>query len=329
MLKFIIKRILLLIPIMIGVITVIFILRALTPGDPIDHLAPSHSATEEQREAIRAELGLDKPLIVQYFSYLKGVFTGDFGISYQTKQPITQELMARLPTSLIICFGSVVLGLLLGVPLGVISAVKQYSWTDSVILFLSILTASTPGFVLALGFIAAFAVALHWLPAVGVATPLGYIMPVATIMLASLAQYTRITRSSMLEIIRQDYINTARAKGQTEGTITVKHALRNALIPVVQAAGNQLGIQLGGAFIVEAVFGVPGIGKYIADSITVRDFPVIQGGVIVLALVCTIFNLLVDVVFVIVDPRLKTSILGTSIKIKKKRAKVGEQKALS
>lgn len=327
MLKFIVRRVLLLIPIMIGVITLIFLLRALTPGDPLDHIAPPSSATEEQREAIRADLGLDKPLIIQYFNYIKGVFTGDFGISYQTKQPIVNELMARLPTSLIICFGSVILGVLLGVPLGVVSAVKQYTWKDSVILFFSILTASTPGFVMGLGFIFIFAVSLHWLPAAGVASPLGYIMPIATIMLTSLAQYTRITRSSMLEVIRQDYIYTARAKGQKESVITVKHGLRNALIPVVQAAGNQLGAQLGGAFIIEAVFGVPGLGKYIADSITVRDFPVIQGGVILLALTCTVFNLLVDVAFVVVDPRLKTSVIGASKK--KRRKKAEKSQALS
>ena len=308
MVRFIIRRILSVIPVMFGVIVIVFVLRTVTPGDPVDQIAPTNSFTEEQREEVREELGLNKPMPVQFLNYVVGVVTGDLGESYITREPVLESMLRRLPVSLTICLGAVAIGLVIGVPLGVISAIKQYTWVDSSLLFLSILAASTPGFVLGLCLITVFAVNLHWLPAVGIASPLGYIMPMFTIAVVTLSQFTRIIRSSMLEVIRQDYIYTARAKGQTERVITTRHALRNALIPVAAAAGNQINIQLGGGFIVEAVFGIPGIGKFMADSIAVRDFPVIQGGVIVLAFMFTIINLLIDLCFVAIDPRLKTSI---------------------
>jgi peptide/nickel transport system permease protein len=296
------------IPIMLGVSIIIFILKTVTPGDPVDGLLPE-TATEEQRQEKRIELGLDKPVLVQFLNYVTGVARGDLGVSYRTKRPITEELLQRLPTSLKICFGAVFIGLLLGVPLGIVSALKHYSWLDSVVLVFSMIAASTPGFCLALVLIVIFAVNLDWLPAVGIMSPLGYILPMTTIGISSLSQYTRITRSSMLEVIRQDYIRTARAKGQTETAITFGHALRNAFIPVAAAIGNQVGHQLGGALIVETVFGVPGVGKYIADAISSRNYPAVQGGVLMLAALFTIVNLLVDVSFVLINPRLRTSML--------------------
>jgi len=302
---------------MLGVTLIIFALRVITPGDPLDQIMPSATTTEEQRDAMRAQLGLDQPIPIQFIRYVKGVFTGDFGKSYQTRQPITDTLLVRLPVSLLISCGSVILGLLIGIPLGVISSNRQYSWVDSVVLFFSTIANATPGFVLALTMIAVFSVKLGWLPAVGITNPLGYIMPMVTIAVSTSSQYTRITRSSMLEVIRQDYIRTARAKGQAKITITMRHSLRNALIPVAAAAGSQLNIQLGGAFIIETVFGVPGIGKYIADSIAVRDFPVIQGGVILLAFVLTIMNLIIDLSFIVINPRLKTSVISGRTRMRK------------
>ena len=318
MLGFILRRILFVIPIMFGVTVIIFTLRALTPGDPVDQLRPPGIATEQQREEMRHQLGLDRPLPIQFVRYVAGVFTGDLGISFQTLQPVLPELLRRLPVSLSISFGGVAIGVMIGIPLGILSALKQYTWADSSILFVTILAASTPGFVLGLILIMIFAVNLRWLPAVGIANPLGYIMPIATIAVGTLSQYTRISRSSMLEVVRQDYIRTARAKGQTELAITMRHAIRNAVIPVVAAAGVTMSIQLGGAFIVESVFGVPGIGRYMADSISIRDFPVIQGGVVLLAFMFTIINLLIDLVFIAINPRLKTSIINIA---RKKKAK--------
>ena len=310
MLKFIAKRVLFLIPIMLGVMVIVFVIRAITPGNPVDSLL-SEDATEEQRAELTAELGLDQPLPVQFVRYVGDAITGDLGTSYTTKQPVLQELLTRLPISLIVCFGAVAIGVLLGVPLGTISAVKQYSWTDSVVRILSMVFAATPQFCLGLVLIMVFSVQLHWLPSVGLSGPASFILPMATIGLSSLAQYTRITRSSMLEVIRQDYIRTARAKGQTEFAITTRHALRNAFIPIMSQIGNQVGHQLGGALIVENVFGMPGVGKYIGDAITARNFPAIQGGVLMLALIFTIVNLLVDLSFAFINPRLKSSIMNS------------------
>ena len=309
MFRYILKRILFLIPIMLGVVIIVFCIRAITPGDPIDNLL-SEDATEEQRQELREELGLDKSLPEQFVIYVKDVVTGDLGTSYTTKQPVLTELLNRLPVSLTVCFGAVAIGVMIGVPLGTISALKQYSWTDSIIRILSMVAAATPQFCLGLGLIMIFSVKLHWLPSVGLTGPASFILPMASVGLTSLAQYTRITRSSMLEVIRQDYIRTARAKGQSESAITIHHALRNAFIPIMAQIGNQVGHQLGGALIVETVFGMPGVGKYIGDAITARNFPAIQGGVLFLAFIFTIVNLLVDISFVFINPRLKSSIIS-------------------
>ena len=322
MFRYIVKRVLFLIPIMVGVIVIVFCIRAITPGDPIDNLL-SEDATEEQRQELREELGLGRPLPEQFVIYIKDVVTGDLGTSYTTKQPVLEELLTRLPVSLIVCFGAVAIGVIIGVPLGTISAVKQYSWTDSIIRVLSMIAAATPQFCLGLVLIMVFSVKLHLLPSVGLTGPASFILPMASVGLTSLAQYTRITRSSMLEVIRQDYIRTARAKGQSEGAITVHHALRNAFIPIMAQIGNQVGHQLGGALIVETVFGMPGIGKYIGDAITARNFPAIQGGVLFLAFMFTLVNLLVDISFVFINPRLKSSILdGNRGRTKGKRRKL-------
>jgi peptide/nickel transport system permease protein len=204
----------------------------------------------------------------------------------------------------------VAIGVILGVPLGIFSALRQYSWLDSVILVLSMIFAACPGFVLALLLISEFSVKLGWFPAVGLPNALGYVLPMVTIALGSLSRYTRITRSSFLEVIRQDYIRTARAKGQNERNIIWKHAFRNAAIPIASSIGVQIGNQLGGALIVETVFGIPGVGKYIGDAITSRNFPAIQGGVLFLAFVFTVVNLLVDISFIYINPRLKSGILS-------------------
>lgn len=317
MAKYIVKRLLMMIPIMLGVVAIVFLLRAVTPGDPVDSLL-NENATEEQRQQKREELGLDKPLIVQFVIYVKDVITGDLGTSYITHEPILSEIVRRFPTTLIVCFGAVFIGLLLGIPLGTVSALKQYSWVDSVILVLSMIAAATPGFCLGFVLITIFSVELKILPAVGISSALGYILPMATIGLSSTSNYTRITRSSMLEVIRQDYIRTARAKGQSEGAITIRHALRNACIPIAASVGNQVGHQLGGALIVETVFGIPGIGKYIGDAIAARNFPAIQGGVLFLAFIFTIVNLLVDLSFVAINPRLKTAVISGKGKISRK-----------
>lgn len=308
MLQYIFKRILWLIPIMFGVLVISFVLRAITPGNPVDQIL-GDTATQEQRLELEHELGLDRPLPEQFVRYVLGAVKGDFGKSYITNAPVMDEILQRLPTTVIICFGAVFIGLLLGVPLGVLSAQKQYTWIDSTILVLSMVLRSIPGFCFALMVILLFAVKLQLLPAFGITDPRGYILPMVTIGLGSMANYTRITRTSMLEVIRQDYVRTARAKGQKEKVIIWGHELRNAAIPIAASVGVQMGNQLGGALVIETVFGIPGIGKYLGDAVAARNYTAIQGGVVFLAFIFCIVNLLVDISFTVINPRLKSTII--------------------
>ncbi len=322
MLKYIIKRILFLIPILLGVSMIIFILKTITPGDPARQIL-GNSATEEQVQEKREELGLNDPVYVQYFNYIKGIVTElDFGDSYRTGAPVLEEIAPRLITSAKITFGAVLIGAAIGILLGIISALRKYTWVDSLVLVISMFFQSVPEFVVALVLIMVFAVNLHLLPANGIDTWQGYIMPMMCIALSSVANYTRLTRSSMLEVLGEDYIRTARAKGQTEGNITYHHALRNAMIPVAQSIGTNLANSIGGGMVLETVFGVPGVGKYIVDSITQRNYPSVLGGAIIIAVVLTIINLIVDISFVLIDPRLKTTIIlgGKTKKIKNAKA---------
>ena len=320
MLKYIIKRILLLIPILLGVSAIIFILKTVTPGDPARQIL-GNSATEEQVQEKREELGLNDPVIVQYVRYIKNIVTkGDFGDSYRTGEPVLSEILPRLRTSGIITIGAVAIGAIIGIILGIISALKKYTWVDSLVLVISMFFQSVPEFVVALVLIRIFAVNLHLLPATGITSAKGFILPMLCIGLSSVASYTRITRSSMLEVLGEDYIRTARAKGQTENNITYHHALRNAMIPVAQSIGTSLGNSIGGGMVIETVFGVPGVGKYIVDSITQRNYPSVLGGALIIAIVLTLINLIVDISFVLIDPRLKTTIIASGSKKPKAKA---------
>ena len=320
MLKYIIKRILLLIPILLGVSAIIFILKTVTPGDPARQIL-GNSATEEQVQEKREELGLNDPVIVQYVRYIKNIVTkGDFGDSYRTGEPVLSEILPRLRTSGIITIGAVAIGAIIGIILGIISALKKYTWVDSLVLVISMFFQSVPEFVVALVLIMTRAVNLHLLPATGITSAKGFILPMLCIGLSSVASYTRITRSSMLEVLGEDYIRTARAKGQTENNITYHHALRNAMIPVAQSIGTSLGNSIGGGMVIETVFGVPGVGNYIVDSITQRNYPAVLGGALIIAIVLTLINLIVDISFVLIDPRLKTTIIASGSKKPKAKA---------
>lgn len=319
MLRYIIKRLLLLIPIILGVSAIIFLLKTFTPGDPARQIL-GNDATEEQVQAKREELGLNDPVIVQYVRYIAGVVHGDFGESYRTGEPVLSEIGPRLMTSAKITLGAVALGAVIGVLLGIISALKKYTWIDSLVLVISMFFQSVPEFVVALVLIMIFAVNLHILPSSGIDDPRGYIMPMLCVGLSSVASYTRITRSSMLEVLGEDYIRTARAKGQTENNITFHHALRNAMIPVAQSVGTSLGNSIGGGMVLETVFGVPGVGAYIVNAITQRNYPSVLGGALIIAIVLTVINLLVDISFVLIDPRLKTTIISGGQKKAPKKA---------
>lgn len=320
MIRYIFKRILYLIPVMFGVIVLVFLMKMVMPGDPVMELLPA-SATEEEREEMREELGLNDPIYEQFGKYVWGIVTrGDLGISYKTKQPVMDELLQRFPKTLVIALVSMALNLIVAVPLGILAAVKQYSWVDNVVVLLSIVGASLPSFWLALMMIMLFAVKLGWLPAMYNGTVSGYIMPVIAVSIGCISATVRGIRTNMLETIRQDYVRTARAKGQKESIVIVKHAFRNTLVPVVASIGSGLGMLLGGSLIVETVFAVPGIGKYVTDAVSQRNFPAVQGGVIMLALIYAIINIVVDICYTIVDPRLKTAFITSK---KRKRVKQG------
>ncbi|HPF54769.1 MAG TPA: ABC transporter permease [Eubacteriales bacterium] len=310
MTRYILKRLLWLIPVIIGVITIVFAITVLTPGDPAASLLDKN-ATQEQIDEVHHRLGLDKPVIERWFNYVIGVFTRfDLGTSYTTLQPVRNEVLAKLPYTLALAVASTALGVLFGIPLGVWSALKQYTFADGAILFFSVLFVSMPNFWLSMLMVSLFAVQLGWLPSFGVQTLSGWVMPVAVATIGSMAGIIRITRSSMLEVMRADYIRTARAKGQTEGKIVIHHMMRNAMIPVATSVGSGLGNALGGNMTIEAVFSLPGIGYYIVNMIGSRNYPGMLGGILVTAIMFTIVNLLVDIAYVIIDPRLKSQITG-------------------
>ena len=309
MFRYIIKRLLMTIPVVLGVMLIIFSFESFSDDDPVLQILGSGS-TEEQREAKREELGLNDPIIIQYGRYVwQFVTTGSLGTSYKSNQPITGELMARFPVTIKLALLAVGVGILVGIPLGVWSAVKQYTAADSIIVTISVLLESMPNFWFALLMISWFSIKLKLLPASYNGTPGSWVLPIIVVACMSIAQIVRVTRSSMLETIRQDYVRTARAKGQSEYNIVVHHVLRNSMIPILTAIGNTIGMQLGGALIVESIFGMPGIGKYAVDAISARNYPAVLGSVVVLAITFTIVNLITDLTYALVDPKVKTSLI--------------------
>lgn len=316
MIRYILKRLLQLIPVFVGVVTIVFFLSQMMPGDPARMVAGEH-ASMEAVEAIRVELGLDKPVGIQYLNYLKNLFLkGDMGISWKSKQPVTQEVFERMPKTLILAGVSIVIAAGLGIPLGIFAAVWQNSPIDYLASGLSFIGVSMPNFWQGLMMILVFSVTLGWFPSSGSYGPEYWVLPSLTVGTSTMATITRTTRSSMLEVIRADYIRTARAKGQTEYKVICKHALSNALIPIVTIVGLEFGALLGGAVLTESVFAIPGIGKFMVDAITNRNYPVIMGGVAMLAIFSSVCNLLVDILYAYIDPRMKSQYTS-----KKKRRK--------
>lgn len=303
--RYIYKRLLLMIPVVIMVAVLIFTIMYFTPGDPaIIILGPN--ASLEQLAAKRAELGIDQPYLVQLWNYLKNVFIRfDFGNSFINGRSVSSQIMERFPRTLMIAALSVLLSIVAGVPLGIVASVHQYTWKDNASMFAALIAASMPGFWIAQMMSLLFALKLGWLPATGIDSWKCCILPVVANAIGGIASMARQTRSSMLEVIREDYITTARAKGQIERKVIYHHALRNALIPIVTCAGGAFGFQLGGALVVETVFSIPGLGKYMMDAINQRDYPSIRGTVIFLAIAFSIVMLAVDIMYAFIDPRIK------------------------
>ena len=297
------------IPVLLGVIFIVFAIMSLTPGDPA-RLILGPEAEQEAVLMLREELRLDYPMIVQFFYYITDIiFRFDFGYSYRTRLPVFYEILARFPYTLILAFVSVFVASLIGIPLGMLSAVKQHSILADVIpRIVSIFLAAVPGFWLGMMFILLFALTLDWLPSSGIGTWQHYILPVTAISLPSAAFLLRISRATMLETIRQDYIRTARAKGASEKRVIFKHALNNALLPVVNTLGGTLGMMLGGSIIAESVFAVPGLGLMMMSAIRVQDIPMVMAGTVFLSIIFCVVILITDLAFGIVDPRVRERI---------------------
>lgn len=329
MLKYIIKRALWCIPVLLGTIFIVFAInRLVDTGDPVSAMLGSNY-TQEQYDEKAAELGLDKPFFTQFFYYIKDlVLEGDMGVSYITKRPVSQEIVERFPVTFKLALVSIVIAVVLGIPFGIISATKQYSAADYSVTTLSLILAGMPGFWLALMLVLLFSLQVKWFPASGLGTIKHWVLPALASGLSFIATITRMTRSSMLDVVRQDYIRTARAKGLSEGKVITGHALKNALIPIITTIGFQFGILVSGSVIVETIFSFPGLGTLMLNAITNRDYPVIQGCVIVLATLICVINLIVDIAYGLVDPRIMAQITGgKKKKHRKKEALSGKEAA--
>jgi peptide/nickel transport system permease protein len=334
MLKYVAKRILMVIPVMIGVSIIVFCLMRVFSPDPAPIVLGQH-ATQEQMQAWRDRNGLDGPIVGQYLTYVKDAVHGDLGVSYYTNTPVSKEIGARFPATIELAVAAILFASIVGVFLGVVAAVKKNSILDAGGTIIALVGVSIPIFWLGILFIMFFAGYLHVLPSGGRINVLlepahvtGFymidalfegnwdafrdagihiILPALTLGMYSMAIITRMTRSTMLEILNQDYVRTARAKGISEGKVVGKHALRNSLIPVVTVIGLQFGALLGGALLTESVFSWPGIGKYTVDCILKSDFPVVQGIVLLVAVVFVTVNLGADLAYAFLDPRIKYS----------------------
>ena len=304
--KFIAKRLLAMIPVLIGITFIIYTILALTPGDPAVAIL-GETATQEQIEELREEMGLNDFFVIRYFKYIFNAVRGDFGTSYRTGLSVVSELMARLPYTFILAFFGVGLATIIGVPIGIVSAVKQYTLTDNVVTAVAMIMCSVPPFWLSLMLMMLFSLKLGWFPSIGVDSWRNFVIPIVAMAIGNMAKMIRMTRSMMLEVIREDYIRTARAKGASERTIILKHALRNAILPVVTQVGISFGFQLGGAMVCETVFSIPGLGNMIITAVRQKDIPMVMGAIIFVAAAISLVNLLMDVVYVWIDPRLKTS----------------------
>lgn len=305
MLRFIAKRLLWMIPVLLGVSILIFTLMFFVPGDPATIMLGS-SATETELAAAREAMGLNQPYFPRLVHYLSSVFLHfDFGTSYVYGTSVTTELLTRFPRTFLIAFLSIVLSMVVGIPLGIHAAVHENTYKDRISMFLSLLGVSMPGFWLALMLVILFALNLRWLPPSGIGGIEYYILPAVANSLNGIAGMSRQTRSSMLEVIRSDYITTARAKGQVERKVLYRHALPNALIPIITVVGSRFGMLLGGTLVLETVFSIPGIGSYLLKSINARDYAAVEGSIIFVAFVFSAVMLLVDLVYAIVDPRIR------------------------
>ncbi len=322
MLKYIVRRLLIMLPIILGIIFIVFSILEFTPGDPVSMIL-GQDATPELIKLKREELGLNKPFLTRYITYVLDIVRGDFGTMYASGNSVGEAIARRLPVTLELSILSILLAVIVGIPLGVLSAVKQYSIIDIFSILFAMILSAMPGFWLGLMLILIFSTKLGLFPSFGVGDGLiSFILPCITLSATYTAVIVRMTRSCMLEVINQDYVRTARAKGATESHIIGKHALRNAMLPVLTTVGMYFGALMGGAVIAETVFSLPGLGTLLVSGITAKDTPTVLGCVTVIATSISLINLSVDVAYAYIDPRIKAQYASMGlVKVKVRKRK--------
>ena len=304
MIRYILKRLVLMIPTILLTSLLIFWAMSLTGGDPVMSILPEN-ATLEQQEALREEMGLNDPFFVRYFRYVGGIVTGDMGESYVTKLDVFKTFMGRLPMTLALGGTAVIISVLISIPLGIWTALNQNTWKDTAGMIFALFGVSMPNFWLGLMLVLLFSLKLGWFPSGGSDGIRYLVLPALTVGLGLAALITRTTRSSMLDVLRQDYMTTAKAKGASRRRVIYRHGLRNAMIPIVTAIGMQFSLVMTGSALAEKVFSWPGIGLLVADSITKRDIPMVTGAIILCCILMALINLLVDIIYAFCDPRIK------------------------
>jgi peptide/nickel transport system permease protein len=304
MAKYIIRRILLIFPVIIGITLFIYLVLALAPGDPVS-LMLGPDATPEQLQVKRIELGMDKNVFIRYLNYMKTVVQGDFGTSWISGKPVMLEFYQRVPHTLALACVTLMITVIMGIPSGVLAAVKQNRPIDTTTLVFALIFSSIPAFWLGMMIQILFALRLGWFPAMGAGTVRHVFLPALTLSLVNLAGQVRMTRSSMLDVINQDYVRTARAKGAGEWRVILGHVVRNGSLPVITNLGIAFTNAFGGAVVTEAVFSIPGIGSYMINAAKTRDIPIVMGIIIFVAIFVAVINLFVDLIYAIVDPRVK------------------------
>ena len=312
MYKYVGKRILMIIPILFALSFIIFGIVRLSPGTPAEAILPSE-ASQEAIDALNKEFGYDLPFLQQYWFYIKNlILTMDMGRSWYTNVPVGQEILTRLPVTVELAFFGILGAAIIGIPIGVLSAVKQYQFVDVASVFVSMLLASVPVFWLGMILMLILSLRLGWLPSSGIGSWKYLVMPILSLALPYAAQELRYTRSSMLESIRQDFIRTARAKGAPERVVIWRHALGNALLPLITITGINFGSLIGGAVVIEALFNIPGLGLYLVKGVTLKDVPVVMGTTLTLSAIYCLTMLVIDILYAFADPRIKAQYINGS-----------------
>jgi len=305
LITYISQRLLQAVPVLVGISVLSFLMLHLVPGDPVQIFAGDKPLTPQRAEELRHQYGLDRPLVVQYADYASHALRGDLGVGLRSQRPVLDSILQALPGTAQLTLAALTMAALIGITLGVLAAVSHGSWLDTAIMGVAMLGISTPVFYSSLLLILLFSFTLTWLPATGQGGLERLVMPATALGLSSAAVLARLVRSSMLEVLRQEYVVTARAKGLAPPLVVLRHALKNALIPAVTMLGLQLGALLGGAVVTETIFSRPGIGRLAVEGILGRDFPLVQGTVLFAATTYVLINLVVDVSYAVIDPRIR------------------------